>query len=1131
MTTVELRLFGDLSIQQDSVPLLALKSKKGQALLCYLAVTGQTYTRSTLAGLFWPEMPETNALLNLRKALHLHKQHLAPFLLISRHTIAFNRAAPAWLDVTEFEATTAGQPDMTHLQAAVDLYRGDFLHDFYLPDCAAFEEWAAARRAKYQRLALAALTRLTDHYLSQAAYEAAEQYARRQLELDSLRESAHRQLMAVLARSGRRSAALVQYEACCRILAEALDVAPDPATVTLAEQIRQNRLDQPSPDTNELLPGTGLSAREHQQQSPAYNLPTPAIPFIGRESELAVLSQYLADPAIRLVTILGPGGVGKTRLALATAERQLYDQQPSSFPHGVYFVPLASVATADLLLPAIAETIGFHFYEGDEPKAQLLRYLRPKKLLLVLDNFEHLQDGVELVAEIRQTAPAVRLLVTSRERLNLQAEHLFHIGGLTLPRTDAAGEDNSSVDLSSYSAIQLFCQSARQAQPDFALAAGNRADVLAICRLVQGMPLGIVLATTWLALLTPPEIVAEMGRDLDFLATEMADVPVRQRSLRAAFNHSWRLLNRREQAVFARLSIFRGGFSRDAAQAVSGASLHDLQTLVNKSLVYRSPAGRYEVHELLRQFAAEQLDRVLEDCRSAHDRHSAYYCAFLQERSEAWYTARQLETLAAVTQEADNIRQAWQWALGQGEWSRLLPALDSWQWYHQWRLRIAEFDAVCRTIIEQTENETAVSLDGLRLWAKALTWLGWSALNQEEALRILQQALTLLARPELANQDTRLEKALALSNRALRLTGLDDPQTAQHDHEQCLTLFEALDHQWGIAHSFQRLGIGAWLAGDYDLALNRVQTALTIRQKLGDLRAEAESKHGLGMIHSGLGDLDQAEQLYRDALDRGHQVGDRMAPTRYSANLSRTLLWQGKLEEAQHLAGESLALGQELGYPLYEGYARSYLSQVLLHSGQYEQARQQAEQARAILIRLKGTLLLPDGGSLALTLAELALVEASYSQAEAAFLQSQADLKHGWPGFTVFALAGMGYTACCQGHLVAARRHLVSALERALASKAYIPAVYILPFMAHFLATTGHVERGAALWELARKQPFVAHSVWFADVVGKRIAVAAASLPPERVKAIENHIHSLDFWPMELWPLVKALLVDNERSL
>jgi predicted ATPase len=310
--------------------------------------------------------------------------------------------------------------------------------------------------------------------------------------------------------------------------------------------------------------------------------------------------------------------------------------------------------------------------------------------LLVLDNFEHLLDGLPLIEAIGQAAPAVKLLVTSRARLNLHAEQLLPLGGLDLPDEAPVGASLTPDQLLRYSVIQLFGQCARRVQPGFTLTAENQSDVVAICRLVEGMPLGIVLAASWLAMLTPAEIAIEIGRDLDFLETDMHDAPERQRSLRAVFNHSWRMLTQREQTVLARLSVFRGGFKLPAAQNVVGATLRDLQRLLNKSLLYRAPSGRYQIHEQVRQFATEQLAQLPQEEAAVRDRHSAYFCAFLQERTGDWQSARQLDLLYAVTQEADNIRQAWQWALDQGQWARLgtitfvgIPAIWSvlgWRW-------------------------------------------------------------------------------------------------------------------------------------------------------------------------------------------------------------------------------------------------------------------------------------------------------------------------------------------------------------------------------------------------------------------------------------------------------------------
>ena len=284
------------------------------------------------------------------------------------------------------------------------------------------------------------------------------------------------------------------------------------------------------------------------------------------------MAGHLADPNMRLLTILGLGGMGKTRLALAAATAALHEPHaPRLFLQGVIFVSLARLETPDQLVPAIAEAVNLRFLAGSDPKTQLLDFLRQKAMLLVLDNFEHLRDQASLVDEILRAAARIKILVTSREKLNLQAEQLFPIGGMALPPPAGPAGQAADQPLSSYSAIQLFCERARRVRPDFALTGENQQSVVEICRLVQGMPLGIVLAAAWLETFSPLEIAEEIRANLDFLASEMEDMPERQRSLRAAFNHTWRLLPEQERDVFQRLSVF-AGFTRPAALAVTAAS-------------------------------------------------------------------------------------------------------------------------------------------------------------------------------------------------------------------------------------------------------------------------------------------------------------------------------------------------------------------------------------------------------------------------------------------------------------------------------------------------------------------------------------------------------------------------------
>jgi predicted ATPase/DNA-binding SARP family transcriptional activator len=1123
VTSLELRLFGSLLIHQDGAVVDSLKSKKGQALLCYLAVTGQPWSRPALAGLFWPDMPEANALINLRKALHLINQQLASHLLVSRQTIAFNQTASTWLDVAEFEARVTRKADAADLQRAVDLYRDDFLGDLYLPDCDVFEEWAATRRVRLRHLALDALARLTEQELQRADYESAERHARRQVEIDNLRERGHRQLMEALAWRGQRSAALLQYETCRQILAIELGVDPAPATAKLAEQIRQNQFGQltaAGQETRAGAPQPKPSLSDQRRQPIPTNLLVATTPLAGRDVEMAELGGFLADPAVRLVTLVGPPGIGKSSLAVAIAA-----QERERFPQGVFVVELAPVAPAadqlvasihDLLVARIADAMRYQFQDEKRTRTpQLLDYLRDRAVCLVLDNFEHLMEGANLLADILQAAPRVNILVTSRESLRLYEEQVYPVRGLAFTEKLAVEED---------AAVQLFVQRARRVRPDFALRAADMPHMTTICHLAEGMPLALALAAAQVDTLSLPAIAGELGQSLNLLETEWRDVPARHRSMRAALEASWSRLSGEEQEVFRRLSVFQGGFTRPAAGEVCAPEIGPpalrriLGALVAKSfLSFETTADRYHIHELLRQFAAEKLTVSAELETDVLDRHSLYFCTFLQERSEDWYTAHQMAALDAVKPEAENIRRAWERALVQGKWEQLAQAIGSWRLYHQWRLLIAEFDRLCQAVVRRTEGQAVAGLgvppDAVRLRAKALTWLGWSAPEHSEALLKLDEALNLLEGLEARGHDIRLERALAFRERALRLMSGGDLHQAQQDQAQSLALFQALGHQWGIAQALAGLGLLDWRTGNDDAALERMQRALAIRQTLGDRRAEAESKHGLGLIYRSRGRLDEAEQLQREALDLGQRVGDRMALTRYKINLARTLLWQGNQAEAQRLARECLAMGQELSYPLYEGWSRSYLSEILLHAGQYGRARRQAERARFILDEHQARLRLADGGTLHLTLGELALVEGSYTQAQAAFGQSRENRDQSWDRqSSLFALAGLGHASWRLGQLESARQYLTEALTTSLATQSFPPLVYALPFVALFLGTTGNVKRGLAVWEMVRTAPFVAHSQWFADVAGRELAALGAPLAPGAAAAAREGSRVMDLW-------------------
>ncbi|GAB4519537.1 MAG: BTAD domain-containing putative transcriptional regulator [Anaerolineae bacterium] len=393
----------------------------------------------------------------------------------------------------------------------------------------------------------------------------------------------------------------------------------------------------------------GLLVNAAAQQSRRTNLLKQATPFIGRERELADLAQLIADESVSLITIIAPGGMGKTRLAIEAAQRHTL-----VFVDGVYMVPLAPLHNPDNLVPTIAELIGFYFYQTAlTAEEQLLDFLSRQHMLLVLDNFEHLMDGAPLLMRMIQAAPNLKLIVTSRERLNLSGETTFALGGLTY-------NEHSSV-LGQSEALALFMQCASRIHPDFFLDPNNRADIEEICRLVQGMPLGIELAAGWLDTLPIPTIIQEIRQGIDILETELRDMPERHRSIRAMFNGTWDRLNDQERAALAALSVFRGRFDTQSAEAIAQTSIRILRRLVNKALLQTDIDGFYALHELLRQYSYERLQESGQ-MDAVRTRHMHYFADFMERQ---WTLLDSFDRHAnrAIEAELENVIAAWCYAI------------------------------------------------------------------------------------------------------------------------------------------------------------------------------------------------------------------------------------------------------------------------------------------------------------------------------------------------------------------------------------------------------------------------------------------------------------------------------------
>jgi len=396
-------------------------------------------------------------------------------------------------------------------------------------------------------------------------------------------------------------------------------------------------------DYSDLLLGEKIGRPTEQVPN---NLPVMLTNFIGREREVDALKKLLEDE--RLVTITGIGGIGKTRLALQAAVEVLEE-----YKDGGFFVPLAALTSANNIITAAAGAMGFTFSRKEEPRIQLLNYLHPKSILLIFDNFEHLLSGTTLIREILEQAPKARMLFTSRERLAISGEITFPVEGLDLPAADDA------VYAESFSALQLFLESARRADSKFKLRDEDKPAAVRICRLLDGSPLGIELAAAWVRVLSCEEIAREIAINLDFLSSAAPDVPPRLRSLRAAFEYSWKLLSAEERRVFRKLGVFRGGFTRESARAVAGADLSVLSALVNKGLIRRSLGGRFDLHAILHQYAVEKLAALPHENDTTLDRHCAYFTDYLHKREQALQgNEDDLPALAELNVEFDNIRVA-----------------------------------------------------------------------------------------------------------------------------------------------------------------------------------------------------------------------------------------------------------------------------------------------------------------------------------------------------------------------------------------------------------------------------------------------------------------------------------------
>lgn len=675
-------------------------------------------------------------------------------------------------------------------------------------------------------------------------------------------------------------------------------------------------------------------------------------PLIGREFELAEISHFLLDPKCHLLTLTGTGGIGKTRLALEASSLQ-----QDAFAHGGIFINLSPLNGRDQIVTAIADAIGMVLYNASDRSVQLISQLRDKELLVVLDNYEHLlglTDCVALPGDILKDAPGVKLLVTSREPLQLQAEWVFEVRGLPVPAA------NTTDGLETHSAVKLFIQRARQTRLDFILTAEDRAAVLQICQLVDGMPLAIELAAAWTRTLTVSEIAQEIQANLNFLSSRARDVTERHRSIRATFDYSWILLSEKEQHVLMQLSIFKGGFTREAAEYVAEANLPLLSSLVTKSLLNRTAPGRYDLHELVRQYSLEHLLKNEAEYLETQDRHSAYYSTLLKKSGDGFKSADQPTVAHELASEIANLRQAWRWAGEQGQSLQVGQAADTLFWLYESRCDCREgvplFGHVAKSLEagNASMTETAIGLDETRdlTLARVMAYQGFFCLRQglhPQSKDLLEHSLAIL-RPIAAGGSFAARDALSntLAFLGMLIVSLGDYANGNRYLNEGLEIKRANKDGWGIAFCLRQLGVLGFYQGAYDEADRLLNEGLEISRALGNAWAIAYSLDFLGSAAYARGAFAEAEKLLCEGLALSQQVGDRFT-TAYALNgLGLVKQSFGDLTEARRLLDDSISIWREIGDLASMAHSLNNLGNVLVEMNEPARAQESFGEALAV---------------------------------------------------------------------------------------------------------------------------------------------------------------------------------------
>lgn len=916
---LDVRLFGEFKVSLDNQP-IEISARSMQSLLAYLILNaGTAYRREKLAGLLWPESDEKNARHNLRQTLwRLGKAIGKDFFMTDKDSVGFNPQAEYRLDVAVLQDKSAEWNTTDQLVRSVSVYTDILLPGFY-------EDWILLEQERLQAIYEDRMQMLLERLVHEGRWRETREWAESWIAQGHVPEAAYRALMVAHAGLGDQAGVTAVYQRCVEALEEEIGVAPSPETQSLFQRISSGQ-DLPELQGKDTKPSSKVK------------LPHQPNPFIGRKNELKELAALLTDPTIRLVNILGSGGIGKTRLAIEAARAQ-----SDAFVDGIYFVSLASLDDPNLIATPIANAINFSFPMQDQlddagknpQNQQLLAYLGDKQMMLVLDNLEHLLAGLPLIADMLQFTSEVKILTTSRQRLGLRGETVFTVGNMLVPEKI---NNEGMVIVEDYDALQLFANCAQRAQPKFDLTSNNLKDVITICQLVGGLPLGIELAAAWVGLLAPQEIAAEIKTSLDFLSSNYHDMPDRQQSIRSVFESSWRRLTEIEQEVFQRLSVFRGGFTRPAAEYITGATVQILMALVNKSLIQPDYTGRYHIHELLRQFGSEK-QREAGETERTRDRHLEFFLNMAKESEPYLWGSEQVKWLNLLELEHDNLRAALEWSLtGEGKTDlglRLAGSLENF-----WSAR-GYFSEGREHLSAALARPEAFERTAPR--AKALHAAGLLAYIQSDypaTLPLLEESISIY-------RDLAPSGRQGLANALITLgdmeTEVGDYASASSLMKEALDIMRGLNDQRGIARALWQLGQCAVRPGDFEQAVQYYEMALPLLRQIGDKSHTAIALSGLAEVAVRRGDYERAYILEEESLALRREIDETWGIAISLANFAWIALRQNDLKQAAALLAESITLRHEIGDKGGIAWCLEKLAEIALTTGQQASASRRDE--------------------------------------------------------------------------------------------------------------------------------------------------------------------------------------------